>query len=86
MTYKEMLRELGMLSLEKRKMCVYGGNLAAVCLCLMGDYREDRVRLISLLNKDKSFSFSPHLPCAPGHNHLDSFCWTCSSVLVPLLH
>lgn len=33
MTYKEMLRELGMLSLEKRKMCVYGGNLAAVCLC-----------------------------------------------------
>lgn len=69
MTYKEMLRELGMLSLEKM-MCMNGWNTAAVCLCQVGDYTEDKVRLFSTLNKDNSFSFSPHMPSAPGPGHL----------------
>lgn len=60
MMYKEVLRELGMLSLEKRRMCVGEGSSCCPSL-LMGDYKEDRVRFFSVLNKDKCLSSSASL-------------------------
>lgn len=64
--YQEILWELDMPSLVKRKVCVYGGNLATVCLYQMEYYKKDRIWLFSTINKPRSFSISPHMPCAPA--------------------
>lgn len=50
MTYKDQLRELGLFTLEKSML---GGDLIAICSCLMGGCREVRGRVFLELHSSK---------------------------------
>ncbi|KAK4826326.1 hypothetical protein QYF61_007411 [Mycteria americana] len=49
LTYKVRLRKLGLFSLEKR--CLKG-DLTTLCNCLIGGCKEDKIRLLSDMDKD----------------------------------